>query len=360
MTRPDTGAGAVVAADPDLVRVLTELFAAYRAARPSPEGPPRAEVDVDRALWARLEELGLTRLTTPVSRGGGGASWVDAAALLRLAAAAAAPVPLVEHDLLAEWLLHAAGLPNEVRLRTVCRPYPSGTAVNVTFGRAAGSVVALWEDGERWRVSDVPVERIRVTPCRNLAGAPSDTLDFDLADLEAGELVDDLVGRQFHLRGALARCAQVSGAMGRILEVVVAHACLRRQFGRPLAGFQAVQALVADLAAEASLARAATDAAVARAAASDWRDPGMLFAVGVAKSCVGHASSVVVRNAHQVLGAMGTTLEHELHRLTEPVLVWRSEFGSIHEWDETLTRLATGAGPDRLWQLVTTGRAAQP
>ena len=111
-----------------------------------------------------------------------------------------------------------------------------------------------------------------------------------------------------------------------------------------------------DLATEASLARAATDAAVARAAASNWQDPGMLFTVGVAKSCVGHAASVVVRNAHQVLGAIGTTVEHELHLLTRPILVRRSEYGSVHEWDETLAELAAHAGHERLWPLILSGR----
>jgi acyl-CoA dehydrogenase len=145
--------------------------------------------------------------------------------------------------------------------------------------------------------------------------------------------------------------------MERVLEVVLAHVRDRVQFGRPIGRFQAVQHLVADIAAETALARAATDAAVARAAASDWQDRGMLFAVGVAKSCVGHGASVVVRNAHQVLGAIGTTLEHELHTLTKPILARRSEYGSVHEWDETLTVLATSAGHERLWTLVTTGRA---
>ena len=83
----------------------------------------------------------------------------------------------------------------------------------------------------------------------------------------------------------------------------------------------------------------------------------MLFAVGVAKSCVGHGSSVVVRGAHQVLGAIGTTLEHELHTLTKPILARRSEYGSLQDWDETLTALASSAGHDRLWTLITTGRA---
>ncbi|MDC5697606.1 acyl-CoA dehydrogenase family protein [Intrasporangium calvum] len=338
--------------DPDLVGMLADLFEAYRSTRPA----PTERVEFDPALWAHLDELGLTRLTASESSGGSGASWVEGAALLGLAAAAGAPVPLAEHGVLGAWLLEEAGLPNDGALRTVCRPDPSGRALNVTFARDAAAIVALWEDGDCWRVADVPTERTRLTERRNLAGEPCDTVQFELADLEAAPLVADTVGHQFHLRGALARSAQVCGAMERVLEVVLTHAREREQFGRPIGKFQAIQHLVADIATESSLARAATDTAVARAATTNWQDPGMLFTVGVAKSCVGHAASVVVRNAHQVLGAIGTTLEHELHVLTKPILVRRSEYGSVHEWDETLAELAASAGRDRLWPLILTGR----
>lgn len=340
------------AADADLVAVLTDLFTEYRAKRPT----PAEQVTFDAGLWMRLEGLGLTRLTASEESGGSGASWIEGAALLGLAAGAAAPVPLAEHGFLAAWLLEEAGLPNGGELRTVCRPDPSGRALNVTFGRDADFVVALWEDGQTWRVADVPSDHLDITPGRNLAGEPCDSVMFDLAELESAPVVDDSVGQQFHIRGALARSAQVCGAMERVLELTVTHARQREQFGRPIGTFQAVQHLVADIATEASLARAATDAAVARAAASSWQDPGMLFTVGVAKSCTGHAASVVVRNAHQVLGAIGTTLEHELHVLTRPILVRRSEYGSVHEWDETLAELAVHAGRDRLWPLILSGR----
>ncbi|GAA6525107.1 acyl-CoA dehydrogenase [Intrasporangium sp. DVR] len=339
-------------ADPDLVGMLTDLFATYRSTRSA----PTEHIEFDPALWAQLDELGLTRLTASEASGGSGASWIEGAALLGLAAAAGAPAPLVEHGVLGAWLLEEAGLPNDGALRTVCRPDPSGRALNVTFGRDATSIVALWEDGERWRVADVPQDRVSLTERRNLAGEPCDTVQFEVADLESAPVVDDSVGHQFHLRGALARSAQVCGAMERVLELVLTHAREREQFGRPIGRFQAVQHLVADIATESSLARAATDTAVARAASSQWQDPGMLFAVGVAKSCVGHAASVVVRGAHQVLGAIGTTLEHELHLLTKPILVRRSEYGSVHEWDETLAELAASAGRDRLWPLILTGR----
>jgi acyl-CoA dehydrogenase len=56
----------------------------------------------------------------------------------------------------------------------------------------------------------------------------------------------------------------------------------------------------------------------------------------------------VVRNVHQVHGAIGTTFEHELHEFSKPVLAWRSEFGSVREWDNLLTDRVVASG-DSLW-----------
>jgi acyl-CoA dehydrogenase len=247
--------------------------------------------------WA-MGNLGLS--TVLRDEPGLGSSWVEAAALLGLAAVAAAPIPLAEHDVLGGWLLEVAGLADAGDLRTV-------------------------------------------THERNLAGEPSDTVQFDVRELDRGVYVSDDVVSQYRLRGALARCAQGAGAMARVLEIVLAHVEDRFQLGRPIGRFQPVQALVADLAAEAALAQSATDAAVARTVSAGWSHPVMPFVVGVGKSCVGHASSVVVRNANQVLGTIGATLKHELPSLTKPILVRRADFGPVHEWDTMLGYLATAA-----------------
>jgi len=349
------GLVAVPRPDADVVAMLRSLFTEYRVTRPE----PTVAVDFDADLWRQLDDLDLTRLTGDDSRGGSGASWLEASALLGVAAAAAAPIPLAEHDVLGGWLLEVAGMSEHSELRTVCQPDATGLATAVPWARSSQSVVALWRSEEGWRVADVPAGRLAVTEARNLAGEPSDTVQFQLDDLRAGTHVPDDVAAQYRLRGALARCAQISGAMDRVVEIVLAHVNDRVQFGRPLGKFQAVQALVADLAAEASLARAATDSAVAHAVTRGWGDPAMLFLVGVAKSCAGHASSVVVRNAHQALGAIGATLEHELPGLTRQMLVRRGDFGSVHEWDTMLTHLATEAGREGLWALLTTGEAPE-
>ncbi len=190
-----------------------------------------------------------------------------------------------------------------------------------------------------------------ITPEANIAGEPRDTVTIDSA--HSGTPVADAVVDQLLLRGALIRAVQTSAALDRILDLSITHTTERTQFGRPLAKFQAIQNLVADIAAEAALTRAATEAALSEAVRTDWSAPNLDVLVAVARSCAGHAASIVVRNAHQVHGAIGTTREHRLHEFTNPALAWRSEFGSLHHWDDMLTTASITAGRQNLWCLVT-------
>lgn len=300
----------------------------------------------------------MTRLTGSEAHGGSGADWYAASALLGAAAAAAVPTPVAEHDLLAGWLLETAALPMTPGLRTACMTGESGTATGVPWARDAEFVVALRRNGTDWVVADVPATHVEVSPERNLGDEPRDAVTIAV---EAVTWLPVPAGtaETFLLRGALTRVLQSCGAMERIVDLCLGHVSTRRQFGRPLAKFQAVQRLVSTIAAEAALARAAADAAVAYVEREGWDDNRTSFVVAVAKSCAGHASSVVVRNAHQIHGAIGTTFEHDLHRYTRPVLAWRGEFGSVGRWDKLLTKAVVNAGPEAAWSLVTEGAAVQ-
>jgi acyl-CoA dehydrogenase len=158
---------------------------------------------------------------------------------------------------------------------------------------------------------------------------------------------------QLRLKSGLVRAIQVCAALDRIVQLCVEHVTSRVQFGRPLSKFQAVQNLVSDVAAEAALARAATEAALAAGVSSAWSTPNLEFLVAVARSCAGHATSVAVRNAHQVHGAIGTTREHRLHEFTRAALAWRSEFGSMRYWDDVVADSAMHASAGGLWDLIT-------
>ncbi|MFC0449300.1 acyl-CoA dehydrogenase family protein [Rhodococcus jostii] len=334
--------------DRDLVDMMSAVFASHREQN-------EADGDVtsgEASLWNQLDELGLVRLTGPEESGGSGAGWFEAAELIHAAAWHGVRIPLAEHDLLAGWLLDTAGLPTDTARRTVCLLDHNGTAVGVPWAARADKVVTAWRDADTYRIADVDVSSLIITTATNAAGEPRDTVTTDTTVL-SGTPVPDAVINQLLLRGALIRGLQVCAALDRILDLSITHTTERVQFGRPLARFQAVQNLVADIAAEAALARAATEAALTEAVRTDWSGTKLDFLVAVARSCAGHAASVVVRNAHQVHGAIGTTREHQLHEFTQPALAWRSEFGSVHSWDDKLTTAAVAAGREELWALIT-------
>lgn len=60
--------------------------------------------------------------------------------------------------------------------------------------------------------------------------------------------VDTAVAAELPLRAALSRVVLAAGAGQTVLELVLRHLREREQFGRPIAKFQAVQQLVAELA----------------------------------------------------------------------------------------------------------------
>lgn len=343
--------------DPDLATLMRDVLGGDLADRLGQGG---RGVTLDREAWGRLAGLGLVALTTPEEHGGSGAGWLEAAALLGESAAAARHLPLAETDLMAGWLLREAGAaPEDATLpRTVAVLDEDSRARAVPWAAEVDAVVLVVRrpDGTA-AVADVPTAELAgladLTSSPTRSGQPrADVVLRDVAALSpVAELDADRAGpvlERLFLRGALARATQGAGALAAIVERCVEHTTVREQFGRPLARFQAVQHLVADAAAEAALARAAVDAAVL-----DAVETGLPSAarVAVARSCLGHAASVVVRNAHQVHGAVGTTQEHPLALLTLPVLDWRGEHGTTRDWDRYLASVVRGR-PGALWDLV--------
>ncbi|OBK19529.1 acyl-CoA dehydrogenase family protein [Mycobacterium asiaticum] len=327
--------------------MMGAVFDEYRE-----QHPPGAGVSRDPAFWQRLDELGLVRLTGAEQHGGSGASWYEAAELLAAAAGHGVRIPLAEHDLLSCWLLESVGLPSDGAVRTVAMLDKQGRAAAVPWAASADRVVVVWRPAGGYQIADLAIEQLVTTPGVNLIGEPRDTVVADLAGL-SGVAVTLALVTELRLKAALVRSIQICAALDQILRLCVEHATARVQFGRPLSKFQAVQHMISDIASEAALARAATEAALTAAVSSGWSAFNLNFLVAAARSCAGHASSVVVRNAHQVHGAIGTTREHRLHEFTRAALAWRSEFGSMRYWDEQVTDAALHASAGGLWDLIT-------
>jgi acyl-CoA dehydrogenase len=149
---------------------------------------------------------------------------------------------------------------------------------------------------------------------------------------------------QLAIRGALLTAAAMVGAMARQLEITIEHANTRKQFGRPLGKFQAVQNLIAGAAAEHAVAQAALSGAVA-AEDGGW---GRALLWRSAKAQAGRAATIVTAAAHQVLGAIGFTEEHVLHRYSKRLWVWRDDWGRQSALEAAIGEAAC-ADPRGLW-----------
>jgi acyl-CoA dehydrogenase len=116
-----------------------------------------------------------------------------------------------------------------------------------------------------------------------------------------------------------------------MLALSIDYANTRIQFGRPIGKFQAIQHMVAELAAEAAAAKAAVQLALR------GLDIGRIFeSAAIAKIRTSMAAGKASAIAHQVHGAIGVTEEHILHHFTRRAWQWRADAGDEHFWSERL------------------------
>ena len=227
----------------------------------------------------------------------------------------------------------------------------SGRAARVPWGRDVGhlAVVATSDSGKM--VACVATDGLSPAPGTNLAAEPRDTFTFDDFALPAGAVApapEGSAGDRLYDLGALMRAVQLAGALRRVMEVSVEFVNERKQFGRPLGKFQAIQQQLALLAGEVAAAGAAVDAAVDAAHAGSAR-----FHIAAAKARAGEAAGLVAEIGHQVHGAMGFTREYKLHHSTKRLWSWRDEFGAETVWQEHIGRQVADGGADALWPLLT-------
>jgi hypothetical protein len=126
------------------------------------------------------------------------------------------------------------------------------------------------------------------------------------------------------------------GTMEAMLELAVAHAVERHQFGRPVGAFQAIRHRLAEC-------RVATSGAYAAASASLDGDEAELSALA-AKVVAGRAQKLVVTHCQQVLAGMGFTAEHPFHHYLVRATVMDRMFGSAVELAPQLGRAVIARG----------------
>jgi len=320
-------------------------------------------------LWQKMAGQGWMGLAFPEQYGGGGGTFLDLTVLLEEMGHSMLPGPFFSTVVLGGLTILAAG--TEEQKRALLPDVAAGKAIlalalTEPAGRYdAASVVtrAVHDDGgyvingtklfvrdagiadliicvARTRDSKDPEEGItvflvdagspgiRVTPLNTLASDRQCEVDFD--DVRVSEtgvvgtvdggwpLVADLLQR-----ATVAKCAEMVGGAQAVLDMTVAYARERVQFGRPIGSFQAIQHYCADMVTDVSGSRFVTNKAA-------WKlSEGIPAAadVAVAKAWTGDAYGRVTLLSHQIFGAIGFTMDHDIHMYYRRARAGQAAFG---------------------------------
>lgn len=142
---------------------------------------------------------------------------------------------------------------------------------------------------------------------------------------------------------AVALSAQIAGALQGSLELAVEHVTTRQQFGRPLAKFQAIQRLAAELALETAAAKSAAHLALR------LLDRAPILAAAIAKTRSSRAAGSGAALAHQMHGAIGVTEEYPLHHLSQRLWRWRDMAGGETTWAAVMGARYVAASTRPVW-----------
>jgi 3-oxo-4-pregnene-20-carboxyl-CoA dehydrogenase alpha subunit len=292
--------------------------------------------------WKELGRAGLLGLSLPPELGGDGLGVLGTAVLLTEIGRRAAPVPALatlmtgvlpivrwgNSDLRRALLPSAAagGMILTAGIREPSDPMPrvpaaavtegtvSGTKVGVPCCAEAGRVllpVSYAEGGTGVVIVDPAAAGAHVTRTPSAGRGPEYTLRLDRVPVEhvlgAADCLADLY--QLAVAGA---CCLADGALSAALALTRDHVAFRRQFGRPLATFQAVAQQIADVYIASRTLHVATRSAcwlldAGKDAAGD---------LGVAGYWCAEEAPRSVRICHHLHGGTGMDVTYPLHHFS--------------------------------------------
>jgi alkylation response protein AidB-like acyl-CoA dehydrogenase len=306
-------------------------------------------------LWQRIAGLGWLGLMFPDEYGGSGGSFLDLVVLLEEMGYNILPGPFFSTVVLGGLTTLAAG--NKEQKRELLPGIASGeiiltlalTEPSVGYDASSVKTTAVAHNGEymingtKLFVPDANVADLLLCVARTKeAKNPEDGITIFLVDAKspgvectllktlardkqcevlfnnAGVPKENILGEldqgwpvvQDALQKAtVAKCAEMVGGAQAALDMAVAYAKERIQFNRPIGSFQAIQHYCANMVSDVDGSRFVTYKAA-------WKVSEGLPAtmdVAIAKAWTSEAYRRVTLLAHQIFGAIGFTMDHDLH-----------------------------------------------
>jgi alkylation response protein AidB-like acyl-CoA dehydrogenase len=170
------------------------------------------------------------------------------------------------------------------------------------------------EDGITLFLVDARSRGLKCTLLKTLARDKQCEVVFDSVTVSEESIVGERDGgwpivKDVLQKATVAKCAEMVGGAQAALDMAVNYAKERVQFGRPIGSFQAIQHYCANMATDVSGSRFVTYKAA-------WKvSEGLPAAldVAIAKAWASEAYGRVTLSAHQIFGAIGFTMDHDIH-----------------------------------------------
>jgi alkylation response protein AidB-like acyl-CoA dehydrogenase len=326
-----------------------------------------------RQVWQGLADLGLLSLNVPEADGGLGGGAIDTMLVMTAMGEGLVLEPFLSCAVLAT---RAVALLGSARQREAMLPaLAAGDLIAVLahdeastrFDRTAIETLAFASDGgyklsgRKSVIAHAPIADVLFVTARigdaqgpiAIFAVPRDTaglrqVAFQTVDgISAAELVldqvslsaDALLGEEnvdataqletILDTGLAAVCAEAVGALDRLLAATVEYTRTRKQFGTPIARFQALQHRMAEMVLYIEQARSMSYLAAVRIAEAD---PTLRRAsLSAAKVVVGQACRFVGQQAVQLHGGMGVTDELDVSHYFKRLMAIEIQFGSTDQ-----------------------------
>lgn len=196
---------------------------------------------------------------------------------------------------------------------------------------ARTSEQARSEDGITIFLVDAKSQGISYTILKTMANDKLCEVVFDQVRVPKGDILGQLDQgwgevRQIIERAALAKCCEMVGGLQQVLEMTVDYAKERKQFARPIGSFQDIQHYCANMVTDVDGSRLSTYQAA-------WMlSKGLPCTkeIAIAKAWTSEAYQRVIAMAHQIHGAIGTTMDHDLQLYTRRAKVAEVIFGDAN------------------------------
>jgi len=337
------------------------------------------ETGFSRDLWKQFAEMGFTGVTVPEAQGGLGLGAVEAGIVLEEIGRNLTPSPFLTTAVAAvealkasatlggEWLPRIAAGDAIIALaidegakhapmQTALRAERSGNGFRLTgtkqfvlnghvadmmivAARTAGSPGE--SDGITLFAVRADADGVSADPRRLADSSLASHVRLDGVAVDADAVIGDVDGGWSPLTrlldaGRVGAAAEMLGVGGAAMDMTVDYLKQRKQFGKLIGEFQALQHRAAHLYGEMEVARATV---LKAEQLFDADDPRAELAVAVAKAKTGRACALAVQEGVQMHGGIGMTDEYDIGLYMKRDRALEEFFGDARFHAERVARL---------------------